>query len=327
MNVFAPSACDAVFNNLLLGTMIMDTLPISVLIALSFIDKTFYFRIHRYIRHKLQRIFVPFGFDRETILSILLFTDAKIVGMIALKAVAPLSLNLTPRNLDIVIRSTSLFGIEGQLELNGYVPEQPDLVPIDYPVPSRNRRSFKRTIDTREMFINVVVAGDSNQADEFLFYASNTTLMNSISRRGLFNGYRSLLNDHLAVRNHVDNMRSVSSFFDLTSPDRTARIDEINAKAEALGYRFLSTNSDDHWPTNCRCIPRSACPLELRNMNDGMCASMPVFTDDEFAHVRSRANAGGIPTSLRHPPVVWKLAGIFGGIFGSNEGYAIGYSR
>jgi hypothetical protein len=309
MAAIAHTTFETIYDIPELGTLIMDSAALSALVALSFVNTAYFFRVHEYIRNKLHRILGPFGIQTDDIMEILQSTNAVVVGTIALQAVAPISLALTTRNIDIVVDRYLLPLMESWLVDFGYQLKDSINVPTDYLVPYRNRRSFTRMFGTREMFVNLLLVEHSNQAHEFVFFATNTTFMNSITRNGLFNGYSSLLSQRLAVENHVHHMQGVRQFFDSNDVDLVTTTEDDKVKAEGRGFRFLLTNSVSHWPTTCRCIPRSACPLEPRHMNDFMSTSMSIFTDDETQHIRARAPFGGIPISIRHPVVIWKLAG------------------
>jgi hypothetical protein len=309
MAAVAPTTFETIYDIPELGTLIMDSVALSTLVALSFVNTAYFFRVHEYIRNKLHRIFGPFGIQTDDIMRILQSTNAVVVGTNALQAVAPFSFELTTQNIDIVVDRTSLPSMENWLVDSGYHRKDSIDIPTDYAVPYRNRRSFMRMFGTREMFINLLLVEDGKQAYEFVFFATNTTFMNSITRNGLFSGYSSMLGQRLAVENHVHHMQGVRAVFDLNDVDLVTTTKDDKVKAEGWGFKFLLTNSDSHWTTTCECIPRSACPLEPRHMNDSMSASMRIFSDDEIQHIRARAPFGGTPKSIRHPLVIWKLAG------------------
>jgi hypothetical protein len=320
MDVSTASTFQTVYDIVELATLVMDSLALSSLIALSFVNKSYFVRVHDYIRRKLRRIFSPFGLSMDIIWSILQW-DSTIIGTVALKAVAPLTLPHTTRNLDIVVVRHRLDVVEGWLVQAGYGRIDSLHVPTEYAIPSQYRHSFSRMAGTTETFVNLLAVEERRHAYELCFFVSNTALMNCINQRGLFNGYRGLLTRGLAVRNHVQNMDRVSTFFDLTGPQHVANDISNDAKVEALGFTFLPINSDFHWPEHCLCIPRSTCPTEHRNMNDTTSASVPIFTVSELDTIRLRAHEGGIPICMRHRGVVWKLGEQ------SPEGDGEGYAR
>src|ERR1700694_2674249 len=192
-----------------LGSIIMDCLPLSALLALSFTSRAAYSQAHQYLRFKLGMILRPFGITMDDLIRHLRMTNSLVMGSIALKACAPKNHFIGSGHLDIVVPASDFRVLKDWITSTcGYIHIQ------SYPVRHElfsyighhSMQVFGRQIDGRRRTINLFGVRTQDDPYKLLFYSSNTALMNAITGRGLFTPYRSLLNQGKAAHNHVDNI-------------------------------------------------------------------------------------------------------------------------
>ena len=297
---------DSVYSVAELADLIMDSLGLSALVALSYTSKLRYFRVQDYLRLKLTKIFASFQLGRDDLMTTLLSTRAFIIGSIALKAVTPAVMPITCDNLDIVVPLSETFTFEAWLTSisHGYEWTTPSHTNC---IPFLKCDSFFRIIDGQIMTVNLLIVSNEFQAHELLFYSSNTASMNMITHSSIFTAYPTLLDLKLVVQNHSINMIGMGPAA-LGHPAMVHQIkidQDNNKKAEQRGFTLLP-ESTSHWNeyAACQCMHLSACPLTIRNMNDTMCSWLPLLTDREYADERIKG------PHQRVPPVIWRLADV-----------------
>jgi len=123
------------------------------------------------------------------------FSDAIIVGTIALKAVASSMFPITSTNLDIVVEESAVGFFSDWLIRRGYHSKTPNCIFTEYAKPFQRSISCTRNFDDRDMDINLHVVKARCAAYELPFYFPNTTVITS---QGLFTGYSTLL-EHVYI--------------------------------------------------------------------------------------------------------------------------------
>jgi hypothetical protein len=301
---------ETVYNVPELGNLIMESLALTALIALSYTSRAIHGHVQQHMRSKLSLILAPFGIGRRDLMTQLRFAESFIIGSIALKAVAPSTWSITTNNIDIVVQCAQLTLLEDWLMVKcGYKRRSPNHTNSGYNAPFRFCYSYTRKIDQRDMYINLLAVRSRSEGYELIFHASNTTGMNMLSPRGLFTGYATLLNHRQVAHNQVTNMASMRTIYSVAER-RQDRIDRANdRKAQSRGFEFVTLDPSPHpFDTCLRCPYVSACPLTIRNMNDSMCAYMRLVRDDETAGQSVLS-----PEGSRRPEVIWRLADVQGG--------------
>jgi hypothetical protein len=285
-----------------IAELIMDTLALPGLITLSSTSKTNYFHTQNYIRHKLSKIFAPFGLSRDFIMIHLLATKSFIIGPIALKAVAPAIMSINTPHLDIVVPCNYMEYFEDCLTQKfGY---KKMISPDKYGVVFKYSFSFTQQIDNQLRAIHLLAVGSQNDGYEAIFHMSNTANMNIISYSGLFSAHRTLLDQGLAVQNITTNMITMSNLHPHTRTRQSIIDSDNNSAIEKAGFHLIRQGIPAHWNENttCQCIHRSACPLVVRNTNDSMCSFMRLLSDTDYE------DAYIAPRLRQLPTVIWRLA-------------------
>jgi hypothetical protein len=285
--------------------LIMDELPLSALVALSFTSKAKLILVQDYMWSKLMSITSPFGLDATRLMEHLAMTSSVIVGSIALKAVAPAALQISTDNLDIAVPSGRIHVFDDWLTKRcGYKPSKSV-------TESRKGILFCYTficrIDDRDMKVNILGVANRSQAHELAFYSSNTASMNMITSRGLFTAYRTLLNRKLMVANHVSNMVPMTRY---QVRERLSKIaDSNNAKTQSRGFTLLNVQPIPHTYELCQCKHVSACPSTIRYTRDPMGSFLRLLDQAEYEAISVRGDP--IPTyDTQLPPIFWRLADV-----------------
>jgi hypothetical protein len=306
---------ERVFVVIELGGLIMDSLALSALIALSYTSRTNYIRVQDYTRSKLITIFGPFQLPLHEVLWKLDHTGAIVTGAAALRAVAPAVLPVIVNTLDIVIRSDRLPELEDWLTYSHCYTGTSNHAVVDGISQFSSCISFTRRIHSRSMEIKVFMVDKPGKTYELIFHASNTANMNMITSNGLFTPYRSLLNRGLVAQNHVTNMVTTRTASGPVKAHQQMIDAQNNANAESQGLVLITPNSLPHLNNWCDCTHRSACPLVFRDANDSMCSFMRIFNIGEYKGITE--SLASIPTKrYRLPNVVWRLADVEDGLPG-----------
>jgi hypothetical protein len=299
-----------------LGGLIMDSLALSALIALSYTSRTNYIRVQDYTRSKLITIFGPFQLPLHEVLWKLEDTGGFVTGAAALRAVAPAVLPVIVNTLDIVVWSKHLPELEDWLTYShSYTGKILDHAVIHGISQFNSCVSFTRRIHGRNMEIKVFVVDKPSKGYELVFHSSNTADMNVISSNGLFTPYRSLLNRGLVTPNNVANMISTRTASAPVKARQQVIDAQNNANAESQGLVLITPNPYPHLNNWCDCIHRSACPLVFRETNDSMCSFMRIYNIGEYGVIKE--SLASIPTKrCRLANVVWCLADVEDGLPG-----------
>jgi hypothetical protein len=312
----ADSPFETVYGIPELGTEVMDLLALPHLTALSYTSRMNYIRAQHYLRHKLARIYAPFGLTRDDVMRHLLFSEAFIVGSIALKAVAPATWPIVTNNIDVVVQAVARHVLERWLLDHGYSKcRKSNRTFSGYNAPFQCCHSYTKG----GMDVNLMVVDRRTEGYDLIFHASNTAGMNMLSPRGLFAAYRTLLNHQLVVPNNVSNMVSMRTVYRSVQLYQNWIDKASNSKAVSRGFTFLTPDPSPPHPSDCCLCPYvSACLLMVRNMNDSMCSYMRILGDAEL-------QSFSVIHQKRRPTVIWRLADVEEG----SQGFAfpLTYSR
>jgi hypothetical protein len=321
---FLPPAMDRksfndIYHVVELGSMVMDFLPLSALLSLSYASKEIYVKAHFYTHHKLTAIFAPFGISFVTIINYLRLTNALVIGPVALKAVAPAILPVFTTQLDIVVPINGLVHFNTWLTLQGnYQCESRSNHHVQFPS-VKQRLSFVRHTQEHKYVVNLLVVGARANAYQTLFHSFSTVYMNAISGSSLFTAYRSLLNHGKAAHNYIPNTMAMENNFSSTTLQLSKDSVVSQLKTMHCGFSFTEPNHPfPRLPSQCRCTDRSACPLTLRNTNDKLCSMMQILTTSELDAIQTGSKAVPIDNPVLST-IIWRLGDV---AEGGSPGYA-----
>ena len=281
-----------------LNQLVFDSLAFPALMALSLVSRSFRLYVHQYLGFKLRMVFHPFGIKFADLLEKLELVDALIVGTMALKVVEARTVEICCWYLDIVVDEKMVAVMRTFLEGCNYTLTPSITTPTDFPV--RNRQSFERQHTTNTTFINLIVV-TRPYLYHVPFYTSNSTLMNTISRHGIFCPYPSLT-DGWAIHNNMRYMWNAHEFFNFNTSEFDEHDELANAIKLSQRFTFISNNERSHFGSDwCSCLPL-ACPAKWRETTSDDCAIMKILFDEALDRIPSTVGAPA------YPEISWRLA-------------------